>query len=139
MSKELAKSSWGYMITDDIYQNAADSIECDIERKIFEYTFKGLKLVNHNLLFALPQILAYCEQMATYQKLMDAVSDNYLTLGQKDNDVVDPRLKQAVICLNAAMNIATRNGFTLKARAVMQAGPEAEKPIKKKGKYNFDE
>ena len=92
-----------------------------LEGQIFLEVAEGLVIDNLASRFILSQLKAYCKNMATYERLMAMVPNDFMVPGQR-TDIVDPKMNQALSFLRAAMDIATRNGLTLKSRKQIGEG-----------------
>lgn len=113
-----------YLISVD---KEAAKIKDSLEREIFLEIMPSLIADNLDRKFNLRQLKAYCLHIATHDKLMAAVNSDFMIDGQKGL-IVDTRLNQALRHLGMAMDIATRNGLTLKSRKTIGVGTPRPEP-----------
>jgi len=143
-SKNPAKSTLGHFLERPTDKKLRDCIKNEIQRNIYISAFIDLELMNLNFVSVSYQILAYSMELAGYFILTESAGDQYTDLRKEGvskvkDERINPKLVLADRKLRNAQTWSKLLGLDPMSRQRMRMGPEAEKPIKKKGKYNFDE
>lgn len=133
--KNPAFSAIGFFVKEPTATQLKKDIPNEIQRNIWLSVFKDLQLRNLHLISAMPMVLAYSKEMATYFILTEAAGDQIMTIRRGD-DVLNPLLVQANRCLNNAANIFKLLGLDPLTRGRIADGPPPQDKNKKKGDFD---